>query len=65
MKSAEQLGREARERNSNSDLNPFEGINKYKADKWQDGWIDKDLELWRESGMDNFQWMRYCEKTLK
>ena len=65
MKSAEQLGREARERNSNSDLNPFEGINKYKAEKWLMGWIDKEVELFIASGMSELQWERYCQKTLK
>lgn len=67
MKSAYQLGREARDRNTNWDLNPFEE-NSYKADKWSDGWTDRELELHfeaKEAGVTDDEWYRYTRKTLK
>lgn len=64
MKSAYQLGQEARERNTNWDLNPFDP-DTYKAEKWDEGWLDKDLDLWDKSGLTGAEWERYKKKTLK
>lgn len=63
-KSAYQLGQEARERNTNCDLNPFEDLSD-RADEWFDGWVDKDLDLWEKSGLTPEQWDIYCKRTLK
>jgi hypothetical protein len=66
MKSAYQLGREARDRDTNWDLNPFEE-NSYRADKWFDGWVDRDLEMFLELEEDitHEEWKTYTRKILK
>jgi len=58
------LGREARNRNSNSDLNPFR-YNSTNNIRWIEGWVSRELELFRESGLTREQWQRLTEKKLK
>lgn len=64
MINAYQLGKEARDRNSNVDLNPF----RYRSMNnihWLEGWISRDTELFKESGLTRKQWRRLMEKRLK
>ncbi len=64
MKDAYQLGSEARDRLSDSDLNPFKHYTKNGRD-WLDGWIDRDWILFKKSGLTKEQWVRYTERKLK
>ena len=64
MKDAYQLGREARDRLSDSDLNPYKHWTK-EGHEWLDGWIDRDFELFEESGLTRAQWLVYTERKLK
>lgn len=63
-KSAYELGKEARKRNTNWDLNPFPE-DSYSADQWHDGWVEIDLDLYQESGLTLDEWHRYTGKILK
>jgi hypothetical protein len=63
-KDAYQLGYEARNRNTNSDLNPYNYRSKNGRD-WLIGWIDREFELFEESGLTREQWQRLMSVRLK
>ena len=63
-KDAYQLGYEARERNTDSDLNPCNHRSKNGRD-WLIGWIDREFELFGESGLTREQWHRLTRSKLK
>jgi len=63
-KDAYTLGYEARDRNTNSDLNPFKHYAQ-KGRDWLDGWIDREFELFEESGLTKEQWSRLMSVKLK
>jgi hypothetical protein len=64
MKDAYELGWEARDRLSDSDLNPFKHYTQKGCD-WLDGWIDREFELFEESGLTKEQWSRLMSVKLK
>ena len=48
MIDAHKLGKEARDRNSNADLNPFKE-NSMNNIYWLEGWVSRDIQLFKES----------------
>jgi len=53
MKSPRIMGREARKRNTPRRFNPFDGFDELdNFDKWLDGWLEEDLKIWLDSGLE-------------
>jgi len=64
MKSVFQLGQEARDRLTNIDLNPFKS-DSFRGWNWESGWIDRDWQLFKESGLTRPEWDRLIGVKLK
>jgi hypothetical protein len=64
VEKAYQLGREARDRFSNSDCNPFPHCLR-QGRAWLDGWIDRDFEFFKKSGLTKAEWARLMSVKLQ
>lgn len=66
MKNPYQLGREARDRDICSSLNPY--WNRWERKQrhlWLDGWTDRDYEIWKDSGLEIDEYLKIRQKILK
>ena len=66
MKRPYTMGKEARVRETSVKYNPFDLETEEKQHfRWEDGWMDKDLEIMIDSGLEFREYIKSTKHLLK